>query len=260
MDSSFESWERKYYAESDGEAFLFYVAFGNISQDMHLEERKYRCSGVPAGFELSTYDKVRDADVFDGFLEGYLWEQLNTVNPRLARTIQRSSTCAVFRGSQKNPETLDYLRDCVGLLTFLLDNGACSIYDPQMFHWWTPEQWHERLFDPAAAVPTHHVMILFSEEEGPKDLFWVHTRGMRKFGRPDISVHRVGRKYEDAVIDLCNRFIEYEAFGGLIPEGQEIRMALLPPGGVAHHGGDLDDPDFNNVHVEIVWPKRGLVE
>jgi hypothetical protein len=35
-------------------------------------------------------------------------------------------------------------------------------------------------------------------------------------------------------------------------------MATLPPGGAARHGGDLDDPDFNNVHLEIVWPDPGL--
>lgn len=258
MVNSLKSWERKYYGDSDEDAFLFYVAFGDISQDKPLKERNYRSSGVPTGFDLTAYNKVRDADFIDEFFEGYLWEQLNAQNPTLARTIQESPGCVVLHGRQKNPETLDYLRDCVGLMTFLLDNGACTIYDPQMFHWWTPEQWRERLFDPAAPVPTHHVMILFSEEPGSDELFWVHTRGMRKFGKPDISVRRVGPDYQDAVIDLCNRFIEYQAFGGVIPEGQEIRMGSLPPGGMAHHGGDLEDPDFNNVHVEIVWPKPGL--
>ena len=81
---------------------------------------------------------------------------------------------------------------------------------------------------------------------------------MRKFGRPDISVRHVGPAYRDAVIDLCERFIEYQAFGGVIAEGEKIRIASLPPGGMAHHGGDLDDADFNNVHVEIGWPEHGL--
>lgn len=260
MAGSLESWGRQYYGDSDQDAFLFYAAFGDISHDKSLEEVKYRCSGVPNGFELTAYDKVRDADFIDGFFEGYVWEQLNAENPRLAHTIRQSPGCVLLHGSQKNPETLDYLRDAVGLMAFLLDNGACAIYDPQMFHWWTPEQWRERLFDPAAPVPTHHVMILFSEEQGADELFWVHTRGMRKFGRPDISVRPVGADYQDAAIDLCNRLIEYQAFGGVLPEGQAIRMGCLPPGGVAHHGGDLDDPDFNNVHVEIVWPKPGLAK
>ena len=62
-----KSWEREFYAESEGEAFLFYATFGDISQDMPLKERKYRSRGVPDGFELTNYDRVRHADVFDGF-------------------------------------------------------------------------------------------------------------------------------------------------------------------------------------------------
>jgi hypothetical protein len=258
MADSLRSWKRKYFAECDGEAFLFFVAFGDIAQDRPLDGRKYRCDGIPAGFDLMAYDKAQDRDVIDGFLEGYLWDQLTAENPALARSIRQSPGCMVLRGGQKNPDTLDYLRDCVGLLSFLLDNGACAIYDPQMFRWWSPEQWRDRIFDPAAPVPLHHVVILYSKEEDSPDQVWVHTRGMRKFGRPDISVRHVGPAYRDAVIELCERFIEYQAFGGVIPEGQAVRMASLPPGGLAHHGGDLDDPDFNNAHVEIVWPEPGL--
>lgn len=50
---------------------------------------------------------------------------------------------------------------------------------------------------------------------------------------------------------MFNRFIEFQAFGGVIEEGIEIRMEGLPSGMTCHHAGDLEDPDFNNVHVEI---------
>jgi hypothetical protein len=166
----------------------------------------------------------------------------------------------VLRGSQPDPPTLDYLRDSVGLLTYVLDCGGCAVYDPQSFDWCPPDRWRHRVFEPAGPVPRHHVVILISDEEehqqpdpSVRSPVWFHTRGMRKFGRPDLSVHDVPPDHVDAVTDLCNRFIELQAFGGVIPEGQEVRMAALPPGGVARHGGSLDDPDFNNVHVEIVW-------
>ena len=97
-----------------------------------------------------------------------------------------------------------------------------------------------------------HVSILFSAEESGG--LWFHTRGMRKFGRPDLSLHNVPDKYEKAAIELCNRFIELQAAGGRIPDGQEIQMPSLPGGLVCRHKGSLDDPDFNNVHVEIQFP------
>ena len=55
-------------------------------------------------------------------------------------------------------------------------------------------------------------------------------------------------------VQLCNRFIEFQAEGGRIPEGQEVRMATLPTGLTCRHRGQIDDPEFNNVHVEIRFP------
>jgi len=43
--------------------------------------------------------------------------------------------------------------------------------------------------------------------------------------------------------------------GGRVPVGQEIRMAALPAGLSCQPAGSLDDPDFNNVHVEVRWPE-----
>jgi hypothetical protein len=64
---------------------------------------------------------------------------------------------------------------------------------------------------------------------------------MRKFGRPDLSVHGVPPQYRGAVIDLFERFIAFQAFGGVIAEGQEIRMKTLPKGKTCRHAGDVSD-------------------
>ena len=149
---------------------------------------------------------------------------------------------------------LNCLRATPGLLTFLLNHGGIAVFDPWMFQWWGPEEWKERVFEPGGAVPRHHVIILTSEEPADPPLTWFHTRGLRKFGRPDLSVHRVPQQYREAVIELCNRFIEFQAFGGVIGEGQQLRMRTLPKGMTCHLAGDLDDPEFNNVHGEITPP------
>ena len=43
------------------------------------------------------------------------------------------------------------------------------------------------------------------------------------------------------MIDLFERFIEFQQFGGVIAEGQEIRMKTLPKGMTCRHAGDVDD-------------------
>src|SRR5207245_7354151 len=94
-----------------------------------------------------------------------------------------------------------------------------------------------------------HSVILFSDE--PDGTRWYHTRGLRKFGRPDLSMHGVRADYESAVIEMFNRLILLQAEGHRIAEGPEIHMASLPSGLTCHRSGSVDDPDFNNVHLEI---------
>jgi hypothetical protein len=156
-----------------------------------------------------------------------------------------------MQGSVPDPADLNYLRDAVGLVTCLLDNGGIVLLDLLTFRWWEPVEWRRRFFEPNGPVPTHHADILLSEEEGDDRGVWVHTRGMLKFGRPDLSMRHVMPEELDAVTELFNRFIALQASGHVIPEGQAIRMAGLPQGLTCHHGGDRDDPEFNNVHVEI---------
>lgn len=231
---------------------LFYVVYGTFGTQSSFSSSEYRSNGIHAGFELMRYGPDQHPEVLRQFQDGYIWDELLTNNHSFANRIARCPECLILRGEIADCKNLNYLRDCVGVLTLLLDNGGITVYDPLIFKWWEADEWQKRIFEPASAVPRHHVVILTSEESDSA-LTWFHTRGMRKFGRPDLSVHNVPASQRDATIDLCERFIELQALGGVIDEGQEIRMKSLPAGMTCHHAGDLDDPDFNNVHVEIGW-------
>lgn len=166
----------------------------------------------------------------------------------------QAPACVRVQGTVADPPDLGYLRDTVGVVTALLDGGGVAVLDLPALRWWTPPPWHRNILGPAAPVPRHHVSILVSEGDaaGTK---WFHTRGMRKFGRPDVSVRDVPPEGREGVIDLCNRLIEMQAFGAIIPDGQPVRMRSLPPGVALRHGGSDDDPDFSNVHVEARYPR-----
>jgi hypothetical protein len=258
MSTDLNTWERKYYRPGGGDPFLFYYVYGEFLQPLQLSLAKYRSQGVPQGLTLRKYDRERHAETLTAFLdrELYLGRILFDEQPGLAELIQSAPECLILRGTVRDSPTLDYMRDTVGLLSCILDSGGVAVFDPQAFRWWSPEDWRSQIFEPSAAVPRHHVLIIASEEEDQQrhDSIWYHTRGMRKFGRPDLSAHNVPPEYREGIIDLCNRFIEFQAFGGVIDEGQEIRMHSLPSGMTCHHAGDLHDPDFNNVHVEIILP------
>jgi len=249
---SLDAWPRPYHEPGGGAPFLFYAIFGATTHDLKLSRSRYRCEGVPAGIGIHAFEQDAHPEVLDDFRSGFVWDELQEAEPGLAAVIAAQRRCVVVRGELVDAATLNDFRDTLGLVTCLLDNEGVAIYDLQSLKWWSAQAWRETVFDPGEPSPGEHVVILASAETDGST--WFHTRGLRKFGRPDLSLHHVPAACDDAVIDLFNRFIELQAYGGVIPEGKEIRMPSLPAGMTCTHGGSVDDPDFNNVHVEFRWP------
>jgi len=233
--------------------FLFYVIYGRIDTTKPLSSGIYQSGGIPNGIEVMSYGPTVHPGQVDVFRGGYVWDQLCTSEPDLADVIAAQDSCLVLRGEVIDPSTLGYFRDVIGFLTYCLDKGAVAIYDPQIFKWWGPAEWRSHVFHRGLFSPGTHVVILVSTDADGTD--WFHTRGMRKFGRPDVSIHNMDQRYRESIVELCNRFIELFAYGGIVPDGQEIRMSGLPSGMKCLLRGNDDDPDFNNEHIEIVWPK-----
>jgi hypothetical protein len=252
MEPGLREWLRPHYVPCGKRPFLFYVVYGHVDATRTLSRSKYRSNGIPDGCDVMAYGPTQHPSQVAAFRDGYLWEQLTTKAPELAARVAAQDCCLVLRGEISDPSTLNYFRDILGFLTFCLDAGGVAIYDPLMFKWWDPSEWRSNVFDIDSPAPRHHVVILVSIDSDGTE--WIHTRGMTKFGRPDISVHQVGPQRKNAVIDLCNRFIELLAFGGTVQDGQEVRLNSLPSGMKCFRRGSEEDPDFNNEHIEIVWP------
>jgi hypothetical protein len=243
------SWQRPGFQPGGGTPFLLYVIYGRLPENFRVS-RSYRTAGIPDGVAAELYGPKVHPETCATWLQGPMGKLLRRQTPELVKAAAAAPGCMIVRGEPKDASTLDYLRDVVGFLTYLADNGAVAVLDPQTFTLWSPRQWRSEFFAPKGPVPHRHVVILTSEDRRPGRL-WFHTRGMRKFGRPDLSLQGVAESQKTAVLELFNRFIELQALGGIVPEGEEIRMAGLPPGLTCHHRGHLDDPDFNNVHLEI---------
>ena len=258
MDNILSAWPRSHYQEGGGEPFLFYVVFGARLDNLQVSRSRHRCDGVPDGLAVLSYGPG-DSDDIDAFRNGYLWDVLQERDPGLAAVVAEQVSCVVISGTVVDARSLDYFRNTIGLVQALLDCGGVAVFDPQGFKWWTPRAWTEDVFAPGQPLPHLHTIILSSEDENGTQ--WLHTRGMRKFGRPDLSIHRVSSRYREAAIGLLNRFIEYQADGAVIADGQPVRMAPFPSGMYCVHAGEADDPDFNNSHIEIEWPAvAGLIE
>ena len=245
------SWKRVHFLPAKEKIFSFFVIFGEFEDDVRISASKYDFSEVPENTDISKYHDGVAPDYRDAFRSGYLWDEICSENPALAERIGGATSCMVIRTEIPDQETLDYLRNIVGLVTYFLDNGGVCVYEPQRLKWWAPEEWREKVFLPKQPGAFQHTTILVSEQGNGK--FWYHTRGLRLFGRPDISVHNVSTEYAEKVHEMINRFIELQALGGIIENGQEINMEGLPDSMWCEHRGNEEDPDFNNKHIEIYW-------
>lgn len=250
------TWLRGRYSPGGGDALLFFVLFGQFAGVRPpCDRQRYRTRGMTTGLELHSYGGL-DADERVRVWGEHVFAQYLAERPALEAAVRSAPGCLVMRHHVPDPRTLDYLRDAVGLVTFLMDNGGAAVLAPQQLRWRSAAEWREQVFAPARPALHQHVTALVSPEIDRPDAErrWVHTRGMRAFGRPDISMRGVPRADVDAAVELCRRFVELQGYGGRVPDGQAVRMQGLPEGLVCRHGGSLDDPDFNNRHIAIDWP------
>ncbi len=160
--------------------------------------------------------------------------------------------CMVMRADVPDPQDLRYLRNCVGVVTAILEAGGRAAANLQSLSMLTTEQWRGVIFAPDEPQPRLHVNVFHDCEDGGSAT--LTTRGMRAFGRPDLSLGNIPADSVGAASELCNRLIEAQAFGAVIAEGEEIDVPGQTAAMTAHHGGSYDDPRFNNVHVELAWP------
>jgi hypothetical protein len=244
-------WERVHFTKGAGNPFILFAVYGSFPNDPAISSSKYRTNGPPDGTELR---KINATEASLPFTDPELLHSLEQENQELARTITASPQCILISGEIPDAPNLQYLRDCIGVIAYFLDNGGIAVADPQQLRFYDAQEWRDTFFQDDEPFVMRHVSILYSPEEENAGR-WYHTRGMRKFGRPDLNLHNVPPALESPTIAMMNRFIELQALGGIVPEGQQIRMASLPSGLVCHNKGSFDDPDFNNVHLEIVFPK-----
>ena len=176
-------WEREFYQPEGGDAVLHYVVFGDLDPEREIPAKEYRTSGPPKGTELEFFRAEDRAEWMEGWTTDYFGALL-AEDPALAAAVGDSKGFAMLHGEVEDPETLDYLRDAVGVVTALLHTGGVAVLDAVALRWWSPEEWRETIFDPAGPEPIEHVTLLASAEIGG---YRLHSRGLRKFGRPDLS-------------------------------------------------------------------------
>lgn len=249
-------WPRPHWQAGDGRSLLLWFVFGDFPRQLPIDGAAWRTRGLPAGAEIGRYAR-RELERWPGYpLTGALGDLLREDDPALAARAVAAPEGLVIRAELADAPDLDALRDGIGLVSALMAAGGVAAVDPQLLTAFDADAWRARFFAKPAFDVRDHVLMLCDAEDAddtraPGRLH-VHTRGLRKFARPDLSLRRVPAAARDAAGELLQRLAEWQALGGRFRAGQVVQAAGLELTAVP--GGRADDPVFNNVHVAFDWP------
>ena len=248
------AWPRPQWKDSGEQAFLLWFVFGDFDQEFGIDAPAYRTRGTPAGIEVVRYVN-RELAKWDGYpLAGTLGGLLYEENSRLFERAKKAGECVMLRGSRADPADLDDLRDLVGTITALVDLGGVAVIDPQTLTMFDADEWRRKFFARDAFSARDHVLILCNEDDDHAGRLQVHTRGLRKFARPDLSIRNVPPPAASVAGELAERFVDFQAAGGLVDDGYTVDIEGAPEGMQVRIAGALDDPAFNNRHLALRWP------
>ncbi|MEO5621989.1 MAG: hypothetical protein ABIO74_10770 [Dokdonella sp.] len=248
------NWPRSQWRDSREQAFLLWFVFGDFDKDFTIDAPKYRTRGTPPGIEVVRYVN-RELMKWDGYpLAGTLGALLYEENSLLFERAKKAGECVMLRGSLADPADLDGLRDLIGTVTALVDLGGVAVIDPQTLSMFDAHEWHRRFFSSDTFAPREHVLILCNDDDLHSGRLHVHTRGLRKFARPDVSIRNVPPAAASVAGELSERFLDFQAQGGIVEDGYVVEIDGAPAGMQVHVAGALDDPAFNNRHLALRWP------
>lgn len=251
MSKTIPAWQRPHWQPSDEEILLQFYVFGKF-EGGRPPMQEYGSAGLPDGVEMNSHHH-HALRQWEGYpLDGELGRMLKEDAADAYRAAFDAPQVLVIRGTIKDSQATGYLRDTLGVIAALLDVGGTAVFDPQIASLLTADAWRRRYLVPDGAPIRHHLLIM-RDSEGP-GRSWVHTRGLRKFGRPDISLRNVPDRDIDKAGILCERMADMQALGAHFKQGQTLETEGLPDM-VAQLGGDLSHPDFNNSYVEFRWPQ-----
>jgi hypothetical protein len=225
MAVAMEDWSRPAFEPGGGDATLFYLAFGALGP--------VRLPPTPAGLSLTVHPQG----------EGLWVEPLVAASegehggqPQLAAGVRGAPDFAVLRGRRMDPPDLAHLRDAEAVLAALLDAGATAVLDVEARRWWSPDGFRREVLTGLRPAVRAHVSVRSREGR-------VETRGLRKFGRPDLRLHRVPPGDLPEALRLCWSLVERLARGARpAPDLSAGRLRLHPSAEPGHPALEAEWP------------------
>lgn len=253
MLEALKDWERTFYQAGGGNAALSFVAFGPYDQPVEISMGAYYTAGVPDFVDVTVRRRRDDPERFKTYLQGYAADWLRANDAAQFSTVRLCEFVIEVTGSVPDPKNLNYLRDVIGIIAALMDRRGIAVLDRTSLRWWRPGEWKEQVWSSHALNVPALVNTIVARESG--GAVWnVSSRGMRKFGRPDIRLREVPERNGATAVQIVNRMASMLALGAVIPDGKALKTPLVKGSLVCRLAGGFDDPTFHNEIIDIEYP------
>lgn len=181
-------WTREAAAPCERVAHALFVVFANgpLANDVPLSMAKY---GVPgrdhlAHVAVSEHAGEGSQEWVDGWRTGPLREVAAQDLGAAAAALDAADRCFTVDAKVQDPEDLGYLQTAWALVRWLAERGATVILDAHVGRFLTPGR--IAAVDAEFDVRREAQIVFESEATEPGGGHVIHTRGMHKWGRPDV--------------------------------------------------------------------------
>src|SRR4051794_33549888 len=136
-------WSRPCWQPTGRPASLFYVVPGRLAAaGLQLSRSRHH---IPPGLQVSAHKRSDNPAWLDGFFgKPGLGSDLGKVFGPRADKLRAVRRCVIAKGEFPDPSDLAYLRDSLGIVSAVLDQGGLGVLDLFAIRWWSKEEWMER--------------------------------------------------------------------------------------------------------------------
>ena len=248
------NYERPYYEDINYHPLMFYIVFGLFGindENPGQTGKQLKLGKIPKGLNIHALNREEHSEYMNSIMGGDLGEMLKVEQPELYEKILKEHLWMGLEGEIEQDDNLKYLQSTIEIIQTLIAEGAIAVLDMQTFKLYSAEEFTEE-FTKEYNVYSH-VTNLITKENGT---IWLHTRGLRKFGRPDISIENIPESEEDKAVRIANQMIYYSSLGMIFGKNIKLHPYEFRNTAVIVHPEfieDFENLDFNNAYYKLLW-------
>jgi hypothetical protein len=218
-------WQRSAFVSggSVNQFQLFCFAPGPLRPDVPMSASRF---GLPSA-EAMAFVEVRelargvDPQWFDGFRSGSL-RALATQALGSPQALDQATQLTAVLVSRPDAAELVHLQAGWAVAQWLIARGVTVVLDAQANRFWSAAEVADWPATRPLALSSEVNVIV--EAEPTASVATIHTRGLGKFGRPDLVVLNVPGSRWDAVAGLVRTLAGRQVDGALLRAGEQVTV------------------------------------